>query len=525
MHKPNASPGTTSFTLNQYRSMYNYPAAGLIEPITVAVLSFGGGLFGSVSASGILTDGDVQAQWTSLGMPTVKIVLINGATNRPVQNEDATIENTIDVATIGALCPSPLLTIVLIIGSQTSSFSSVLRAAIAQKPSIISCSWGLDEKSFNRYEPIATVNALLASAVAAGINVTAATGDWGSSDGAPGLNVDFPSSSPYVIACGGTTLTCPSGIYSGVGTREIAWSSGGGGKSVYCSRPAWQPASLGPMRSSPDIAMNADPATGVVYRVGGASMIVGGTSIVSPAFAAFLACIRPTQFVAPLLYMAPTTCYNDILVGSNGPSGTYNAGAGHDNCTGLGSIKGTLLAAAIGSVITLAPAQIPVKVTSIKLQPTLALAVGSSSTVSAIIAPASATNKSLAWTSQNASVASVNPSTGLITAVDPGRSILTVVTTDGSNKRASIMVTVVQLVTSLSVPSVTITRKGAKQLALTVSPANASNKSVTWSSNSTFVTVNSKGVVRAANQVSTAVITVRSTDGSNRVASCVVTVQ
>ncbi len=525
MYNPHATEGTTSFTLNQYRSIYKYPPPSLTRPTTVAVLSFGGGMYGSLSASGVLTGGDVQAQWASLGitsMPKVIVVLVDRATNVP-RLDNATIENTLDVATIGALCPSPLLTIILYIGSRTSTFSSVLGAAIRGKPSIISCSWGLDEKNFNRYEPVATVNSLLASAVAAGINVTAATGDWGSSNGVPGLNVDFPSSSPYVIACGGTTLTCPSGVYSDAGTREIAWSGGGGGKSAHFSRPAWQPASLGPMRTTPDIAMNADPATGVIYRVGGSNMIIGGTSVVSPAFAAFLLCIRAAQFVTPLLYTAPSSCYNDILTGSNGPNGFYNASAGHDKCTGLGSINGTLLAAALGTVITLAPAPAPVKITSIKLQTALALAVGSSSTVSTTIAPATAP---LVWTSLNASIASVNATTGLITAVGPGKTVIRATAGDGSGKSATMTVTVVQLVTGLSLQPVTIARRRSVKVALTVSPANASNKGVTWSSNSKLVSVNTRGVVSSRGPSgTTAIITVVSKDGSNKSATCVVTVQ
>ena len=524
MHRPYASSGSSSFTLNQYRSIYNFPPPSITSPLTVAVLSFGGGIFGSISPSGVLSGGDVQAQWASLGMtsmPTVNIVFVDGATNVPNKNDVATIENTLDIATIGALCPSPLLTIILYIGAPRSSFSSVLGAALRANPSIVSISWGLDETNFNRYDSIASVNALLASAVAAGINVTAATGDYGSSNGVPGINVDFPSSSPYLIACGGTTLTCPSGVYSDAGTREITWSGSGGGKSVYNSRPVWQPSSLGSMRATPDIAMNADPNTGVVYLIGGTPMIVGGTSVVSPAFAAFLACIRPSQFVTPLLYTAPSTCFNDILVGTNG---FYNAGTGHDKCTGLGSIIGSSLA----TTLTLAPRYIAplAKVSLLRLPTTLTLAVGSSSTAAIRVIPAAAI---LAWTSRNEAAAPVNASTGLITAVAPGTAVITATAADGSDKRASITVTVVQLITDLSIqPTIAIRRGRAAQLALTVSPANATNKSVTWSSDSRLIKVNSKGLVSVSSRAvpgNTVTITARSRDGSNKVATCTVTAQ
>jgi len=450
-------------------------------------------------------------------MPKVIVVFVDNAKNSPSASDVATIENTIDVATIGALCPSPLLTIMLFIGSYTSTFSSVLGAAIRANPSIISISWGLNERDFAKYDSITSVNSLLASAVAAGINVTAATGDWGSSDGVAGINVDFPSSSPYVVACGGTTLVCPSDSYSSA--KETAWALGGGGISKFCERPTWQPAALGSMRSTPDIAMNADPDTGVSYIVGGSPMIIGGTSVVSPAFAAFLACIRPSQFVGSLLYTAPTKCFNDILTGSNGASDFYTAAAGHDKCTGLGSINGVALAPFLITPVF-------VKVSSITMPTKLSLAVGSSSTVATTIIPAAASNKNLVWSSRTASVATVDPTTGIITAVGPGTSVITASANNGSGPIAYITVYVVQLVMGLSLASTTIARRSSTQLALTVSPANASNKNIEWSSSSATISVNKNGIISAKGASgSSAVITVHATDGSNKSASCTVKIQ
>ena len=75
------------FTASQLRTIYQIPAAPT-SPYTVAVLSFGGGLYGSVDAQGVLTGGDVQAYWSSLGIPLTQqprviIATVGGATNAP----------------------------------------------------------------------------------------------------------------------------------------------------------------------------------------------------------------------------------------------------------------------------------------------------------------------------------------------------------------------------------------------------------------------------------------------------------
>ena len=123
-HAVNAS-AVSYFTATQIASIYKFPAPNPTIPVVVAVISFGGGLFGTVNPStGALTGGDVQAYWTSLGIasanqPKVVVVTVDGATNTPLANDGSTIENTIDVAMIGGCCPSSNLTIVLYIAPNT----------------------------------------------------------------------------------------------------------------------------------------------------------------------------------------------------------------------------------------------------------------------------------------------------------------------------------------------------------------------------------------------------------------------
>jgi len=348
------------YTAADYAKIYNFPtpAASSAGPV-IAVISLGGGLKST----------DVQAYWSSLSIPAavqarVLVVPINGATNQFDANDGgASAENTIDVAMIGGAIPFsasrivPVATILLLLAPNSyQGFLNAFKVAIAgsirvgsstYSPTIISCSWGAPEKAFTA-NYLMQYNAAFASAVSKGINIFCASGDGGSSDGEIGLNVDFPASSPNVIACGGTTLVCPGGLYS-PSTQEVAWTNGGGGVSAAFSAPSYQSALKQRRRALPDIALNADPNTGFYLFFNGVPVAYGGTSVVSPAMAAFAACLGPgAPFLNTRLYTIPKTCFHDIVRGTNsvrgsGTGSSYVAGAGFDNCTGLGSIDGKLI--------------------------------------------------------------------------------------------------------------------------------------------------------------------------------------
>ena len=218
------------FKPTELATIYNFPTPDLTKSVVVGVVSFGGGLYGSVSASGVVTGGDVQAYWSYLGispsnMPRVIIKLIDGATNNP--SDSATAENTLDVETIGAVFPSSNLTIILYIAPNslaafTSLFTQMLTVpvvvnGVSLTPNYISVSWGAPEIYFGN-TLLNSINTVLGSAVSSGINVSVASGDNGSSDGVGSSTskyCDFPSSSPNVIACGGTNLVSPNYVYDG----------------------------------------------------------------------------------------------------------------------------------------------------------------------------------------------------------------------------------------------------------------------------------------------------------------------
>ena len=171
-----------------------------------------------------------------------------------------------------------------------------------------------------------------------------------------------------------------------------------------------------------------------------------------------------------------------------------------------------------------------ISVTSINLNTTSAtLTVGETQQLTATISPSNATNKSVTWSTSNSSVATVS-SSGLVTAKGEGSATITCKADDGSGKYATCSITVKNSVVyvtsiSLSASSATLEVGDTKQLTATVSPSNATNKSVTWStSKSSVATVSSSGLVTAKGEGS-ATITCKADDGSGKYATCSITVK
>jgi kumamolisin len=208
------------------------------------------------------------------------------------------------------------------------------------------------------------MQAALQDAAALGVTVIVAAGDDGSTDGASDgqPHVDFPSSSPYALACGGTELKASNGqIQSEVVWNETASGEGstGGGVSVDFLLPAFQAKLNVPKaangyagRGVPDVAGNADPLTGYQVLVDGKSQVIGGTSAVAPLWAALIA--RLNQQLGSALgnphaafYQIGTASFRDITQGNNG---SYQAAAGWDPCTGLGSPNGQALLTALSAL-------------------------------------------------------------------------------------------------------------------------------------------------------------------------------
>jgi pseudomonalisin/xanthomonalisin len=198
------------------------------------------------------------------------------------------------------------------------------------------------------------IDAVLQRAAAQGQSLFVSTGDNGSQCSAViGVNgvpagipgVEFPASSPYAVAVGGTT------IYATNPTSEIAWYGGGGGLSLH-KAPAWQSKVGGTFdkganrRGVPDVAIDADPNSGYILVINGAvTPGVGGTSASAPSWQGIWARAEGAHgnslgFASPLLYKMSASSFHDIKIGSNG---LFTAAPGYDYTTGRGTPDITLV--------------------------------------------------------------------------------------------------------------------------------------------------------------------------------------
>jgi len=166
-------------------------------------------------------------------------------------------------------------------------------------------------------------------------------------------------------------------------------------------------------------------------------------------------------------------------------------------------------------------------VVSVSLTPsTVTINKGETSQLTASILPTNASNKALTYTSSNPAVATVS-ATGLVNGIGQGTAAITVTTADG-NKTATSGVTVTDIVVAVSGVSLSPTSLGlnvgqTSQLTASVLPANANNKSVTYtSSNPAVLNVSASGLVTALAN-GTASVTVKTTDG-NFTAVCTVSI-
>ena len=154
----------------------------------------------------------------------------------------------------------------------------------------------------------------------------------------------------------------------------------------------------------------------------------------------------------------------------------------------------------------------------------ISLVIGSTEQLTATISPSNATNKTITWSTNNSSIATVE--NGLVRAVAVGSAIITATTSNGITATCNVTV----IATNVSVTSVSLNKTTSsieigniETLTATISPSNATNKNVTWHSNSTSIaTVSSTGDVTAISP-GQATITVTTEDG-NHTASCIFTV-
>lgn len=344
---PNATVSPQGYTPAQISEAYGYdllklegfPADGAGQTIAI-VNAFDNPRFVS-STSPSYNTSDLHQFSVAFGLPdppSFTKLDQRGGTKYPKPNANWALETAMDVEWVHALAPQANIILVEADSNSTDDmFAAVRFAASLPGVSVISMSWGADEYS----EQLADDASLLTPAGHQGVTFLAASGDTG----VPGA---YPAFSPHVVAVGGTTLTLnDDDSYA----NEVGWSGSGGGTSNYEAKPSYQQSISAGKRSIPDVALVADPATGVSvydsYNFGRSSPwgVVGGTSFSAPAWAALIGIVNQgrglngesslnglTQLL-PALYQLPATDFRDIVSGSNG----LPASAGYDRVTGRGT--------------------------------------------------------------------------------------------------------------------------------------------------------------------------------------------
>lgn len=364
-HALTTQPAGT-FTPVQVAQLYDFPKNADGTNQCIAIIELGGGFKSK----------DVQRYFkTTLSRTAPKVVAISvdGGHNKPTGDPGGPDgEVMLDIEVAGAVAPKSTLAVYFAPNTDQGFYDAIAAAVhdTRNNPSVISISWGGPESSWTQ-QSLTEFNTLFEDAATLGVTVCAASGDNGSTDGVTdGLqHVDFPSSSPFALACGGTNLAAANGQYG----KEVVWNemanqegATGGGVSDFFPKPSYQadapnlavPRSKNPGnfigRGVPDICGDADPVTGYDVYVDGQASVIGGTSAVAPLWAGLTACInqllgKRVGALASLLYtqVAPApgiTAFHDVTVGNNG---AFSAGPGWDACTGWGSPIGSAIASAL----------------------------------------------------------------------------------------------------------------------------------------------------------------------------------
>ena len=228
---------------------------------------------GSCELGGGYTAADLQTYFSGLGLkvPSVTAVSVDGGTNSPGGAADGEVE--LDIEVVGSIANGASIAVYFAPNTDQGFVDAITDAVhdTTRKISVISISWGGPEESWTAQARTA-LNAALQDAATLGVTVTIACGDNGSTDGAGdgALHVDFPASSPYALACGGTKLAASATqINSEVVWNETANNEGatGGGVSNFFAVPSYQSSAGVPTqpetnfvgRGVPDVAGNAGP--------------------------------------------------------------------------------------------------------------------------------------------------------------------------------------------------------------------------------------------------------------------------
>src|SRR5712671_2098741 len=335
--------------------------------------------------------GDVRQFRSMFGLPPNDPQIIVNGTDPGIPSPGEETEADLDVEWSGAVARNA--TIKFVVSKSTNSSDGVdLSAQYIVNHNlapVMSTSFGLCEGWLG-----SSGNSFLASlwqqAAAQGITVLVSSGDNGAagcdsasaSKAIHGRGVNGLCSTPYSVCVGGTQFSdsnaslywsssnasgtqasavsyIPEVVWNESGPGAGLWSSGGGMSTVY-GKPSWQTGSGVPAdgkRDVPDVSLTSAGHDGyLIYQEGGL-YVVGGTSAASPSFAGVMALVvqgtgarqgnANTSFypLASTQRAGGASVFHDTTSGNNGVPGQtgFNAAAGYDQATGLGSVDASVL--------------------------------------------------------------------------------------------------------------------------------------------------------------------------------------
>lgn len=338
-----------AFTAPQVADWYTFPKADG-RGQTVGVIALGGGY----------RESDLRPYFTRLKLPRPRFtpVSVLGARNNP-DGRSAQMDGEVtgDIQTVGALVPDAHIVVYFAPNTERGFLAAVAHAVHDQKwkPSVLSISWGRNEMHWSR-RMLRAFDQVLMDAALMGVTVCCSSGDTGAMadalDRTP--HVCFPAASPWVLACGGTSLA----MRRAGRITETAWhnetGASGGGVSALCTRPRWQGRSRAAShvgRRVPDVSANADPLSGYRVYVQGGWHVGAGTSAAAPMWAGLVARLNQLRgarlgLPTPVLYKYASALVKHGALRrvptSHGRPGS--AGTRWNPHTGLGVPHGTRLA-------------------------------------------------------------------------------------------------------------------------------------------------------------------------------------
>ncbi|MEU9479676.1 putative Ig domain-containing protein [Streptomyces sp. NPDC048191] len=258
-------------------------------------------------------------------------------TSLPTNDTGWAGEEMLDIDMVSAVCPNCSIILVEANSANDTDLGIAENEAVSLGAKFVSNSWGGSESSSQTSEDTQYFKH-------PGVAITVSAGD-------SGYGAEYPATSQYVTAVGGTALTTAS---NSRGWSESVWNTSstegtGSGCSAYDPKPSWQTDTSCSKRMEADVSAVADPATGVaVYDTYGGSgwAVYGGTSASSPIIASVYALAGTpgsSDYPAKYPYSHTSNLY-DVTSGSNGSCSTSyfcTARTGYDGPTGWGTPNGT----------------------------------------------------------------------------------------------------------------------------------------------------------------------------------------